>query len=156
MVTPWSVLDGAAHEPRGETDLRGSRAAVAARDEGRSLAREQELKRNLLHVSCSPPWGSIVGERRKIAPPAAHRSAGNSPVSRSASPCVSIWWWGVPGSPGASCHARSRRSLRISRTYTRYTLAASPTSSRPPMTAAQPGLRRPLCRSEEHTSELQH
>src|SRR3954468_16718005 len=112
MVTPWLVLDGAAHEPRGETDLQGSRAAVAARDEGRSLAREQELKRTLLHVSCSPPSGSIVGERRKIAPSAAHRSAGNSPVSRSACTCVSIWCSEVPGSSRRSCHARSRPAPR--------------------------------------------
>src|SRR3954449_10047634 len=71
MVTPWIVMDGAAHEPWRREDLQGSRAAVAARDEGRSLAREQEISPNRLHVSCSPPRG--VDRRASNATRAAPR-----------------------------------------------------------------------------------
>ncbi len=54
--------DGAAHElGEGEEDLQEVAGGMAARDEGRSLRREQEIGGTLRHVSCSPPGGRTSG-----------------------------------------------------------------------------------------------
>src|SRR5215204_1593467 len=80
--------------------IKRSRAAVAARDEGAALAREQEVEshaghQHVRHISCSPPGvGLLVGPATihdalhpvsAVNPTAGYRSAVNSPVSRSSS-----------------------------------------------------------------------
>src|SRR5215204_1459421 len=110
------------------------------------------------HRSCSPPAMRRVSMRSgdgtsrrgpdtsgvvHTVPQYLGSSARNSPVSSSRSTSASISYSVVSGSAWRSCQARSRRSLRISSTSTRYTLAASASAKHAPMTSDQPRLRSP-------------